>query len=97
VFENPIPNAFANRVSRTGRCLEEEKDCLCGNPGSQQEGAGGDSEHQERTEIVILRLPAQGAFFFHGLAGVLRLSHLLKESSQRSDGQVQNRSSLLVV
>ena len=31
-------HAFANRFSR--RLLEEEKDCLCGYPGYQQESAG---------------------------------------------------------
>ena len=39
--------------------------------------------------MMIVRLSAQWAFFFHGLAGVLRLSQLLKESSQRPDGQVK--------
>ena len=37
-------------------------------PGDQEKGAGRDSEHQERAEMVILRPPAQFAFFFHGLA-----------------------------
>ena len=60
--------------------MKEEKDRLCGYPGYQQESAGCYSQHQERAEIVIFRLPAQWAFFFHGLAGVLRLSQLLKKA-----------------
>ena len=38
--------------------------------------------------MMIIRLPAQRAFFFHGWKGCsLRLSQLLKESSQRPPSQ----------
>jgi hypothetical protein len=53
-------HAFASRFSRDWSLLEEEKERLRGYPGYQQEGAGRDSEHQERAEMVIVRLPAQG-------------------------------------
>ena len=43
--------AFASRLSRDRSFLKEEKQRLCGYPRYQQEGAGGDSEHQERAEI----------------------------------------------
>ena len=36
---------------------------------TKQKGAGRHSEHQERAEMVIVRLPAQWAFFFHWVAG----------------------------
>jgi hypothetical protein len=43
--------------------LEEEKDCLCGYPGYQQEGANSDSQHDERPEMMIIRLSdAVGGF-----------------------------------
>jgi hypothetical protein len=45
--------------------LEEEKESLGCHPCDKEEGAGRDSEHQERAEMVIFRLPAQWAFFFH--------------------------------
>jgi hypothetical protein len=64
-------HAFASLFSRHWSLLKEEKDCLCGYPGNQQESAGGDSKHQERAEIVIIGLPAQRAFFFqHALRNV---------------------------
>jgi hypothetical protein len=61
----PLPN----RVSRNRRLLKEENERLCGCPGHQQKTAGRHSQHDERPEMMILRLPAQWAFFFHWLAG----------------------------
>jgi hypothetical protein len=55
--------------------LEEEKERLCGCPGYQQEGTGCYRQHDERPEMIIVRLPAQWAFFFHGfVVASLRLS-----------------------
>jgi hypothetical protein len=51
-------HVFANRLSRDWRCLEE-KQRLGYHPGYQQEGAGRDSQHNERPEMMILRLSAQ--------------------------------------
>jgi hypothetical protein len=45
--------------------LEEEKERLCRNPRHQQESTGRHSEHQERAEMMIVSLSAQGAVFFH--------------------------------
>jgi hypothetical protein len=45
--------------------LEEEKERLRGYPDDQQKGTGCHSQHDERAEMVTVRLPAQGAFFFH--------------------------------
>jgi hypothetical protein len=43
--------------------LEEEKERFCGYPDDQQKGAGSDSQHNERPEMMILRLPgAVGVF-----------------------------------
>jgi hypothetical protein len=75
--------------------LEKDKKRLCGHPNDEQEGRRSHCEHYERPEMMIVRLPAQWAFFFHGLAGVLRLSQSLKESSQRPDGQVKIVRSLV--
>jgi hypothetical protein len=41
--------------------LEEEKERLRG----QKESASNYSEHQERSEVMIVSLAAQRAFFFH--------------------------------
>jgi hypothetical protein len=48
--------------------LKEEKESLGGHLGDQQEGTSSDSEHYERPEMMILRLPPQWAFFFHWLS-----------------------------
>jgi hypothetical protein len=62
--------------------LEEKKERLRDYPDDQQKGAGRYSQHDERPEMMIVRLPAQWAFFFNGLGGwLLRLSQLLKETS----------------
>jgi hypothetical protein len=56
---------FAAAISRDRSFLEEEKDRLCRHPGDQQKAAGRYSQHDERSEMMIIRLPAQWAFFFH--------------------------------
>jgi hypothetical protein len=59
-------HAFANWSSRHWRLLKEEEEHLCGYPSDQQKAAGRYSQHDERPEMMILRLSAQWAFFFHG-------------------------------
>jgi hypothetical protein len=39
--------------------LKEEKESLCGCPNDQQKAAGRYSQHDERPEMMIIRLPAQ--------------------------------------
>src|SRR6476620_120156 len=63
----------------------EDKQHLGCYPGDQQKAAGRYSQHDKRPEMMILRLPAQWAFFFHGGGRLLRLLQFLKQSSQRSD------------
>ena len=58
-------HAFANRFSRNRRLLEEEKERLRGHPDDQQESDRHDSQHYERPEMMIIRLAAHRAFFFH--------------------------------
>jgi hypothetical protein len=60
--------AFANRFSREWRLLKKDKKRLFGHPNDQQESRRHESQHYERPEMTTLRLPAQWAFFFHGLA-----------------------------
>ena len=45
--------AFAN-------CLSRDR-----SPDDQQESAGRDTEHDERPELMIIRLSAKRTFFFH--------------------------------
>jgi hypothetical protein len=52
-----------NRFSRERSYLEKEKDRLCRHPGYKQDAGDRDSEHDERSEIVILGLPSQRAPF----------------------------------
>ena len=52
-------HASANRFSRDRSLLKEEKERLGCHPCDQQDAAGRDSEHYERSEIVILGLPSQ--------------------------------------
>ena len=59
--------AFANRSSRHRRLLEKDKQRFGSRPDHEPEGAGCDSQHNERPEMMILRLATQCAFFFHGL------------------------------
>ena len=78
-------HVFANRFSRDWSLLEEEKERLGCYPCDQQEGAGRDSEHQERAETVVVRLSAQGASFFHtrrlhSLVGISRLGWSTEKS-----------------
>ena len=61
-------HAFANRFSRDRRLLKKDKKRLRGNPDDQQESHSSHCEHYERPEMMIVRLPAQWAFFFHWLA-----------------------------
>jgi hypothetical protein len=58
-------HAFANRPSRDWRLLKEDKKRLCGDPNDQQEGRSSHCKHHERPEMMIVRLTAQWAFFFH--------------------------------
>ena len=51
-------HVFANRFSRDGTLLEKEQECLRCYPGDQQKAAGRDSQHDERPEMMIIRLPA---------------------------------------
>jgi hypothetical protein len=51
-------------ASMNGRFLDDEEKSLYGNPGEQQERTGGHGEYQERSEIVIVWLAAQGSAFF---------------------------------
>jgi hypothetical protein len=48
--------------------LKEEKESLGCHPCDQQEGAGPDSQHNKRPEIMIVSLLAQRAFFFNSFA-----------------------------
>jgi hypothetical protein len=50
-------------ASRNRRLLEKEKHRLCSYPGDQKKGAGRASQHNERPEMMILRLPSQRAPF----------------------------------
>ena len=59
----------ANRISRDRSFLKKENQRFRAYPGDQQKATGRDSQHNERREMMILRLPAQWAFFFHWLAG----------------------------
>jgi hypothetical protein len=45
--------------------LKKKEECLCGYPGDQQKAAGRYSQDDERPEMMIIRLPAHWAFFFH--------------------------------
>jgi hypothetical protein len=49
--------------------LKKDEKRLRGYLGDYQEGAGRHSQHDERPEMMILRLPAQWTFFFYGCAG----------------------------
>jgi hypothetical protein len=62
-------HAFANCFSRDWSLLEKDKKRFCGQPDDQQESRRSHCEHYERPEIMIINLPAQWAFFFHGFAG----------------------------
>ena len=44
--------------------MEKDKKSLHGYPDDKQEGAGRDSQYDERPEMIIVRLPAQWAFFW---------------------------------
>ena len=46
--------------------MEKEEKSLWGNPCNQEKRAGGQSEHQERAEVVIVWLAAQSATLCHG-------------------------------
>jgi hypothetical protein len=86
-------HAFANRFSRDWRLLKKDKKSLRGYPNDQQEAASRYSQHDERPEMMILRLPAQWAFFFHGLAAGYPLAGDHRRSSHASDGvDGKNRS-----
>jgi hypothetical protein len=59
-------HVFANRFSREWSLLEEEKERLRGYPDDQQKGAGCDSQHDERAEMVIVRAAGtRGVFLPH--------------------------------
>jgi len=45
--------------------LKEDKKRLCGHPNDEQEGRRNHCEHYERPEMMIVRLAAHRAFFFH--------------------------------
>jgi hypothetical protein len=45
--------------------LEEEKHRLCSHPGDQKKGAGRDSQHNERPEMMVYGLSLQWTLFFH--------------------------------
>ena len=57
--------AFASHHSRDGTLLKEDKEGLCGHPGDQQESDRDDAQHYERPEMMIIRLAAHRALFFH--------------------------------
>jgi hypothetical protein len=57
--------AFANRFSRDRRLLKKDKQRLGGHPDDPQESDRHDSQHYERPEMMIIRLAAHRAFFFH--------------------------------
>jgi hypothetical protein len=56
----PLPIGFQGIRS----LLKKEKERLRGHPDDQQKGAGRHSQHDERPEMMIVRLPAQWAFFY---------------------------------
>jgi hypothetical protein len=58
-------HVFANRFSRERSLLEEEKQRLRGHPDDQQESDRHDSQHFERSEMMIVWLAAQRASLFH--------------------------------
>jgi len=45
--------------------LKENEEGLRGHPGYDQEGTSRDSQHHERSEMMIGRLSAQGSSFSH--------------------------------
>jgi hypothetical protein len=61
-------HAFANRFSRDWRLLKKDKNRLRGHPNDQQESRSSHCKHYERPKMMSVRLPAQWAFFYHGLA-----------------------------
>ena len=68
--------------------LGGRRKALRSHPYDQQECRKSHCEHYERPEMMIVRLPAQWAFFFHGL---LRLPQLLKKA--RGDLKAKSKSS----
>ena len=58
-------HVLANWFSRDWSFLKKEEKRLRGYPDDQQEPAGRYSQHDERPEMMILRLSSQWAFFFH--------------------------------
>ena len=80
--------------------MEEEKDCLCGYPGYQQEGANSDSQHDERPEMMIIRLSdavggfddAYGWFRGHNSYERIGIAALLGDAAEaRRSGRMTRR------